>query len=206
MPVQTKAKTPDIRIPPRFRQLQSLPGDPADSVSYEYASEGAECFVTVSPVPKYQVMPFHDPQAVIDGIHRSLSEDQGLIEVGCGVTGSRRKYIYSVIKTLRRRKGVRYTLTMHVEENGSAAQIRGYFSETSVTGARDALVFALLEQQGEVRLTGQGLEGWVADPYDPFFGFGTRMNLSEQQRFDSLFPDHPLSVLRAFVREVIPEN
>ena len=84
--------------------------------------------------------------------------------------------------------------------------MQGFFCESSGTDARDARVFALLEKQGKIRITKNGIEGWVSDPYDAFFTHGIRMNLSEAPQFDILFPAHPLSELRRFVKEVTTEN
>ena len=206
MPARTRIKAPVLTLPSRFQQMKSLHGDPPMSVPYGYVTESAECFLMVSPIDSESAMPFHDPQAVIDGIHQSLAEEQGLIEVGCGVTKEQRRYICSVVKTLRRMRGVQYTLSLQLENGDSLIRVQGFFSETGATGARDALIFALLEKQGEVQLSEEGVRGWTVDPYDPFFTFGTLMNLSEQPRFDGLFPAHPLSELRKFVNEVIREN
>ena len=151
-------------------------------------------------------MPFHDPGTVIDGIRRELGEDQGIIEVGNGITREQRRYIYSVVKTLKRMQGVQYNLTMHLERADDVLQVQGFFSEANVAGARDALVFALLEKQGEIRVKDSVPEGWVSDPYDPWYTRGVRMNRSEQEKFDALFPAHPLSELRKFVKEIILDN
>ena len=97
-------------------------------------------------------------------------------------------------------------LTMHLETEGPVMQIHGFFSEGHIAGARDAMVYAMLANRGEVRLCEGGIEGWTSDPYDPFFTFGVLMNRSEQAQYDNLFPRHPLSELRRFVRKVVVEN
>ena len=176
------------------------------SVPYGCMTDAMESFLLVSPICPDQAMPFHDPEEVIHGIHQELSEDQGLIEVGNGITRELRRYVYSVVRTLKRMHGAQYTLTMHLEMDGSVMQIHGFFSEGCIAGARDAMVYAMLANRAEVRLCEGGIEGWTADPYDPFFTFGVLMNRSEQAQYDNLFPRHPLSELRRFVREVIAEN
>ncbi len=206
MSARTAEKKTALRLPERFRQLKSLHEDPPMSVPYGYVSEGTESFLFVSPVEKRDAMPFHDPETVIDGIRRELGEDQGIIEVVNGITREQRRYIYSVVKTLKRMQGVQYNLTMHLERADDVLQVQGFFSEANVAGARDALVFALLEKQGEIRVRDSIPEGWVSDPYDPWYTRGIRMNRSEQERFDVLFPAHPLSELRKFVKEIIVDN
>ena len=176
------------------------------SVPCGYITESMESFLMISPIPPEQAMPFNDPHEVIHGIHLELAENQGLIEVGSGITRTQRRYIYSVVKTLKKMRGVQYTLAMNIEMEGTVLQVHGFFSEGKVAGARDAMVYAWLANQGEVRLCERGIDGWAADPYDPFFTFGVLMNRSEQPQYDNLFPNHPLSELRRFVREVIAEN
>ena len=184
MTARTAEKKTALRLPERFRQLKSLHGDPPMSVPYGYVSEGTESFL----------------------FGRELGEDQGIIEVVNGITREQRRYIYTVVKTLKRMQGVQYNLTMHLERADGVLQVQGFFSEAGITGARDALVFALLEKQGEIRVRDSVPEGWVSDPYDPWYTRGVRMNRSEQERFDVLFPAHPLSELRKFVKEIIVDN
>lgn len=199
---KTRNKTA-LKLPGRYRELKSLPGDPPDSVPFGYTSGSAECFLLVTPVEPSAAMPFCDPLAVIDGIHDQLSEAQGLIEVRNGVTRDGRPYIYSVVKTLQKPRGVQYTLSLYLENEGRISQIQGFFTETGVTGARDATIFAWMENQGMIEVTEKGAEGWVRDPYDPFYTRGVPMTLAEQPQFDALFPAHPLSELRKFVAEML---
>ena len=132
MTARTAEKKTALRLPERFRQLKSLHGDPPMSVPYGYVSEGTESFLFVSPVEKRDAMPFHDPETVIDGIRRELGEDQGIIEVVNGITREQRRYIYTVVKTLKRMQGVQYNLTMHLERADDVLQVQGFFS-----GVRD---------------------------------------------------------------------
>ena len=210
MPKNRKPCTKDLpAIPAWFEAMRSMPGDPEDSVPYGYVSEGTKSFLLVAPVSDRAVMPFHDPGSVIDEIHQTLREDQGLIEVDSGITRSQRRFIYSIVKTVRRMRGVLYTLTLQLEQDGpedSARQIRGFFEEAGATGARDAMVYALLSRQGLVRVTEDDIAGWVKDPYQETYTFGIPMNLSEEARFDALFPNHPLSETRRFVKTVIYNN
>ena len=100
MTARTAERKTGLRLPERFRQLKSMHGDPPMSVPYGYVSEGTESFLFVSPIGKTDAMPFHNPEAVIDGIRHELGEDQGIIEVGNGITREQHRYIYSVVKTM----------------------------------------------------------------------------------------------------------
>ena len=43
-------------------------------------------------------------------------------------------------------------------------------------------------------------KGWTCDPYDEKIDKGALMNISEQERFDEIFPGFPLSMCRELVR------
>jgi len=164
-----------------------------------YAREAAEycAFVKVWPISMAEAMPFHECRLVIDGIHRSLAEDQGLVEVACGKANAGGEYIYSIVKTKNDPPGMLYTLTMHMRDKINVWSIQGFFEECGVTGQRDCAVMEIARRQKMIKEVGG--EGWFKDPYDPNYKNGLLMNLSEQRQFDELFPQHPLSKARELV-------
>ena len=198
---------PEVAMPSWFRKMNPMPEDPPNSEVYGYETSGAGCFVMCRPIPPEHAMPYDDPQAVIDGIHRELGDNQGLIEVERGKTGAGRRYLYSIVKTLQQSYGgVQYCMTMHIEYPECAVQVQGFFDELGSTGLRDCMVYNLLSQEGAGRTTDDGIESWCADPYDPGYTRGTLMNCSEKKGFDAQFPQHPLSEARRFVTELIALN
>ena len=197
---------PEVIMPSWFRKMNSMPEDPPYSKAYGYETPEAGCFVMTQPVSTEYAMPYDHPQMVIDGIHRDLGENQGLIEVEGGMTGSGRRYLYSIVKTLNQPSGVQYCTTMHIEFPDCAVQVQGFFDELGTTGVRDSLVYVLLSQDGVVKATDDGLEGWSADPYDAAYKHGVCMNCSEEKKFDAQFPQHPLSEARRFVAELVGLN
>ena len=48
--------------------------------------------------------------------------------------------------------------------------------------------------------------GWNCDPYDSSYTKGIPMNCSENAEYDELFPFHPLSETRRFIRSVLENN
>ncbi len=154
---------PEVAMPSWFREMNPMPEDPPDSEVYGYETPEAGCFVMCRPIPPEHAMPYDAPQAVIDGIHRELGDDQGLIEVEGGRTGAGRRYLYSIVKTLNHSYGgVQYCMTMHIEYPECAVQVQGFFDELGTTGVRDCMVYTLLSQEGTVRTTDEGIEGWCA--------------------------------------------
>ena len=200
-------KMTEFRVPERYQPLDSDPGDPPYLKAYGYRTPGALCLVKCVPFGSRYAMPYGRPREVIDGIHDDLGDDQGLIEVETGRTKAGRRFLYSVVKTFHERPaGVQYCLTMHVDYKGYAFQAQGFFEERGTTGIRDAMVFTMLSNEGKVQITEDGIQGWNADPYDPGYIRGNRMNCSERKEYDSLFPDHALSETRRFAAELTELN
>ena len=199
-----------IFIPARYRKVKPAPDDPDGSVSYGLETEGALALLTVYPEDKEKNIPYDNPEAVIDGIHRSLDDDQGLIEVSSGITAGGKQFLYSIVKNLKEQggvpAGVQYFLMMNIEGADQPITVRAFFDENGTTGLRESVVFELMQRENIVVLTDRGADGWNADPYDPSYSRGALMNLSENQAYDESFPEHPLSEARRTVRELIDNN
>ena len=188
--------TIQVEIPENYQKIQSLPHDPPDAVTYAAQTESALVLMSLYPIASAKAMPFDTPQIVIDGIHSALGEDQGLIHVSAGQTNAGHKYIYSIVKTGIQPAGVQYVLTFHIQYSETVVSIQAFFEETGTTGLRDTVVYELARRDGKVN----GIfDGWMKDPYDPDYTRGLRMNLSEAEEYDSMFPSHPLSVCRRFL-------
>jgi len=85
-------------------------------------------------------MPFGDTKKVIDEIHESLEENQGLIEVDSGKSPRGWDYIYSIVKTYDERiMGNNYFLRLNIGNPEEDIEINAYFYETGTTGMRDAI-------------------------------------------------------------------
>jgi hypothetical protein len=75
--------------------------------------------------------------------------------------------------------------------------------EKGTTGLREAIIGDKAYGSGQVTISkGKGIMGWSKDPYDPQLQDGFRANLADQEKYDSLFPNHPLSRLRQIMREL----
>ena len=64
------------------------------------------------------------------------------------------------------------------------------------------MVYELCLREGIVGNSDDHFAGWVCDPYDKDYTRGARMNLSEQEKYDEMFPGFPLSMCREFIRVV----
>ena len=97
-----------ITVPGHYQLLKAMPGDPEGAVPLAFSTDRAMCFVMMYPIGPEYAMPFDSPQDVIDGIHESMYEDQGLIEVDSGNTKAGNKYIESIVKTVKKEGGRLY--------------------------------------------------------------------------------------------------
>lgn len=190
-------------IPDEYQRLKPLPDDLPEQISFGGQTENALALVRAYPVAMERAMPFNSPQTVINWIHDALSEDQGLIEVSAGKTKGGKPYIFSIVKTRQQPSGMQYVLTLHMRFPSDILEIQAFFEEYGMTGLRDTIVHEIERREGNV---GDGFEGWMRDPYDPEYTKGIRMNLSEFPKYDKMFPNHPLSVLRRFVEDVRENN
>lgn len=193
-----------LNIPSDFSRVNSMPNDPPHSTAYLKQTQNSNCFAMIYPIPNSSAMPYDDVNAVINGIHNSLSEDQGLIEVSKGYTNTNKKFIYSIIKTHLNPSGMQYALTMNIDIINHSICVQSFFDELGDTGLRDSLVFNKLINAGKITLP--DMEGWLKDPYDPNFKKGILKNLSENEELDKYFPQHPLSEARNFVKYIIKNN
>lgn len=91
-------------------------------------------------------------------------------------------------------QGARFTLTLHTREHG-------------VTGTREAAITGLLFQQGLLPLPsgrpgpdgGIRMERWFFDPYEAAYDGMAVCSLADDERYDAVFPKHPLSKVRAWL-------
>ena len=77
--------------------------------------------------------------------------------------------------------------------------------ECGTTGVREAIVTNQLYQSGEFKSIEDYERLWARDPYDPSYDGVDRSVLrfvSDDEKYDAQFPDHPLSRVRAFQREL----
>ncbi len=203
MSTATTVGTTSVNVPANYDFIEPAPYDAPGSASFGKKTDGAICHVTLAPVGRDAALPFGDAQAVIDDIHENLDDDQGLIEVDTGTTTAGHAYIYSIVRTNMGPGNEHYGLKLHIDTGTDAGVIGavGAFDTLGVSSYRDSYVFSKLD-----RNNARIMEGWFMDPYDPSFIRGNPMNHSELPEYDDDFPDHPLTLVRRFVRELVENN
>lgn len=147
-----------------------------------------------------------DVQGLIDGIHNSLSDSQGIIEARNGETKRGYKYIYSIVKTLLEPSGVKYYLRLNLFCENEIIEVQAEFTEINMTGTRESACVEFARRAGLVDVFKDGFEGWTCDPYDPGFTKGKLKNLAEKEGLDGLFPENPLSQAHEFLIAVLRDE
>ena len=74
-------------------------------------------------------------------------------------------------------------------------------AENGPTGVRETMVMAMHSDLEFDETTGKMI-GRAADPYDATVQFPLMRNLADDEKYDSEFPDHPLTKTRLFMREL----
>lgn len=195
-----------LNVPDEYTIMQSKPSEPDNSVPLCFKSETAMCFIIIYPISSDQAMPYSLPQAMIATIHSSLEENQGLVEVDSLNTSLGRRMIYNVIKTKRDDDGTSYTLMCNIEFPDKTIMVQGFFEEYDCIGERENSVFEFALEKGLIYEKNGKYIGWERDPYNPKYVRGFLKNLAEDQKFDEMFPSHPLSILNDFKQSLADIN
>lgn len=190
-----------LNLPLEYKVLEKFPEDPMYSVNYGKNTSNCVSFIQSHPMSARRTMDYYNVQKIINGIHQSLGDNQALIEVKAGKTNHNRQYVYSIVKTKDEPSGVQYFMLMHVAYEDIAINVNGHFIEAGMTGMRDTMIWELARREGLASSTDNSK--WMFDPYDKTLKRPYLMNLSEKEEYDEMFPDHPLSQCRKFVKLTI---
>lgn len=174
-----------------------------DFIEYEMSSNDSILTLVKYLSPNNQTI--IDKETYIQDFRRSQKDEFGLIEVEEGETLSGKHYLYRILKT-KVEGDVLYHLSLSVQLTNDVVNITCTGEEKSITGRRDTFVFELERRNNNIRFEDNRVIGWNRDPYDEFITSGFLMNLSEQKKYDSMFPNHPLSLLRELARFIIEKN
>ncbi len=120
-----------------------------------------------------------------------LSRAGGLISADVSTKG-----VGSVVaKYPQQPSGMTYEGVLVIARNGTEYRVTVRFPETGVTGMRDAAIFTL--HMNNASEDADPMEGWMSDPYDRTRRDPLMRNGADDEQYDSKFPDHPLTLLRA---------
>lgn len=186
-----------VEVPEYYQQVETMPDDPPGTVALATQTSMGTAIVLLYPVPAGQAMPYDDARDIVDGIHRALADNQGLVQVDGGATTQGRNYVYTIVKSQLDLSGLQYCLTADFDAGAVALHVQGFFDEGPVTGIRASRMYSALVGKGVVE---PDMSNWARDPYDASRSEGFLANLGEDAQYDPLFPEHPLSLARELMR------
>lgn len=201
----------DLFLPEKYQKLNADEEDsdfPEDSVYFSMVNDSTDGIVVCYEIPRWEAMSFGYPEDIIDELHNTMDDDTGIIEVKTGISSYGGRYVYTILKKHARpkpNKSVRtmYTLDLDIEIDNAVWEIKASFVEKGATGVRDSVIYGKLLDEG---LISGDLDEFNCDPYDSRYRYGFLMNLSELEPGDEMFPEHPLSELRSFVKYIVENN
>lgn len=80
--------------PAQMEELQM----PKDSVGYTIATNNATGIIVCFEVPEDTAMPFDSPESLVDILHGSMDDNQGIIEVRNGKCRNGGRFVYYIMK------------------------------------------------------------------------------------------------------------
>ena len=210
-----KVKTP-FDAPDDFRNklnqpIKEIPGwGKRQYIGFGKRTFGMNALLITWPVTEQESMPLTDTAAVIANCRTEQVDNQGLIDVKCGVTPKGNRYAYIIRKMYHtdeegnRQWPIQYLLGMNIRINGKIHFIDSSFGPDEELG--DIRRSALSIMSCGSRDLKLAADQWERDPFDPEVKEGFLMDWTEDEKYDALFPYSPLSELRGFLRYVIENN
>lgn len=111
--------------------------------------------------------------------------------------------IECLIKMPMQPSGILYLVSFTIPFRDKSYVVKLQCPEQGITGARDSAVFALhanFDDEDDENF--DPFKGWMKDPYDKTVAEGVLMNLSEEEKYDAKFPNHPLSRARRYINQI----
>jgi hypothetical protein len=122
----------------------------------------------------------------------------GLVAVDC-VTVAAVRAVRVVIKAPMEPRGRIYVGSLTLPFRDFSYVLKVECREQAATGVREAIVMAKVALPLDAN---NELAGWFADPYEPSARGPMVRNLSEDEQYDPLFPEHPLTRVRSLLGHV----
>jgi len=148
----------------------------------------------------------NDTELELQNVYRKVVYESGgaIIEVKKVKLGSF-DTIKTIIKIPKKPTGMNYIGSYTIPFKNFSYMVKVQCIDQGISEIRDSVVLEIMIRNGEVEL-GDGkeglLKGWMKDPYDDSIHLPFMMNLSESEKFDNMFPDHPLSRMRKYLKHI----
>lgn len=180
---------------------------PANDQKVEQWHDGNGVHLIVQRIGVDQDLRTHlGDEASLRKYYRDAYAEQGIGIVQCDlVTVSGVPAARTIGKKIAQAQPALYAGSLAIPLHDRSYVLSLYAQEGGVTGLRDTAVFSKLSIEGGAvaldEVTGR-MVGWARDPYFPDFEGPCLRNLSEDEKYDAQFPEHPLSKVRARLLEL----
>jgi hypothetical protein len=118
--------------------------------------------------------------------------------------------VSQIVKIPQQPHGLSYVASIIVPFRDFSFVLKVQASERGMTGVRDAIVLDQAISDGRVSIAiddggNRTLKGWASDPFGPPGELRRlKRSLADDERYDELFPEHPLSIVRRTLRRLQP--
>ena len=190
-----------IKLPEEFKLMkQETQKDelfPDHANIYAYRTANTEAFAIAGRIEQQNAKLFDDVEAFKNGLISLLKENEGFIKVDSGITANGERYSYYIKKHVVAEGSLKnrtlYVSNMNIEIDDTIWLVEFCFYETGEIGFREHFVKKVFNT-------------WYEDPRELMFGKGIPMDISEQEYYDDIFPEHPLSEIRKLLKYVVANN
>jgi len=149
-------------------------------------------------VPDLVAMPDESGIDALRDMYRKVLANVGGIVVVEPIAINSIKSLRTIIKLPQKPHGMTYISAITIPFDDRSYVLRFQCPEIGTTGARDAAVAIM--RMDTLKTGPDGFpQGWIIDPYSRTETPGARFNLSDEEQYDAMFPDHPLSRARRYV-------
>ena len=148
-------------------------------------------------------LPYLDEIDVVREFYRKelSAHNGGLIEVNIKEIESY-KTIKTVFKISQEPTGISYLASLTFPFKNHSFVIKIQALEYGMTGNRETETTNYLLKNKELTPAGDSYMEWARDPYKKDFKKGLLMNLSEQEKYDSVYANHALSKARKLLNNI----
>ena len=145
---------------------------------------------------------FNDIGLLREGYRKMIGSESALIEAEA-VKVDRCQALWLILRQNLEPHGTIYlaSLTMPFRDFSYVAKVQ--CDERGVTGIRESMALAdIAMEKGGLDERWNFREGWIDDIYDSSLREGRLRNVSEDEKYDSKLPNHPLSRARRMLRHL----
>lgn len=190
----------ELKLPSYLVEIEDYDNN-EETHKYRYSTDEASCFINTFILSDEASRIPREKEVLIQGLHETMDQFRGIIEVANGFTRSGKEYVYYIVKTLvgDQKQHHCYYLVLQLDQGISLTQVTGTFLYRHSQDYRDQEIYAKFKELFP-------REEWEKDPYDKNFRRGLLMNQGEREEYDILFPEHPLTQARKLVKDLIEKN